>query len=338
MAFLGLGLLLVANVAMADRGDGSRSGKFCSATAMLQQTACRNEARDDYLTAKAICINGNEDQGEECRDEATETLHEDYRHCQTQRHARRQLCAALGEDRYDPNFDPALFEYDFRNLSTSNPYFPLAIGNHWKYQGGDETIEVRILDQTKLIEGVTCIVVNDLVKEDGVDLEDTDDWYGQRRDGTVDYCGEISKNFELFAGDDPEVAELVDVEGSWKAGRDGDLAGTQFPRWPEVGMVYRQEWSPGNAEDAARVVSVSYRYGDEREFDRHVPRALARLLCSLGDCVVTAEFTPVEPGVLEYKYYAPGIGLFLEVDPESGDVVQLVKCNMDPRCRSLPAP
>jgi hypothetical protein len=41
---------------------------------------------------------------------------------------------------------------------------------------------------------------------------------------------------------------------------------------------------------------------------------------------------------IERKYYAPGIGVFLEVEPESGEVVRLVKCNVDPRCASLPQP
>ncbi|MGH9461894.1 MAG: hypothetical protein ACRD1X_11790, partial [Vicinamibacteria bacterium] len=68
-----------------------------------------------------------------------------------------------------------------------------------------------------------------------------------------------------------------------------------------------------------------------------VPQALADLLCA-NDCVVTAEFTPIEPGVLQRKYYAQGIGLFLEVDPESGEINQLVDCNFDTRCAMLPAP
>ena len=52
-------------------------------------------------------------------------------------------------------------------------------------------------------EGVTCIVVNDVVSVDGVPLEDTDDWLAQRKDGTVDYCGESVQDFETFEGDDP---------------------------------------------------------------------------------------------------------------------------------------
>jgi hypothetical protein len=54
--------------------------------------------------------------------------------------------------------------------------------------------------------------------------------------------------------------------------------------------------------------------------------------------VVTKDYTPLEPGVFERKYYAPSIGRFLEVKPDEGKVVQLVNCNFDPRCAGLPMP
>jgi len=67
------------------------------------------------------------------------------------------------------------------------------------------------------------------------------------------------------------------------------------------------------------------RFGKDPELDELVPRKLAKLLCN-GDCIVTRNFSQIEPGV------------FLEVEPESGEVVRLVKCNVDPRCASLPQP
>ena len=47
---------------------------------------------------------------------------------------------------------------------------------------------------------------------------------------------------------------------------------------------------------------------------------------------------PLEPGAFERKYYAPGIGVFLEVNPEEEEIVQLVDCNFDTRCALLPSP
>jgi hypothetical protein len=176
-------------------------------------------------------------------------------------------------------------------------------------------------------------VVRDTVDEDGDLIEDTVDWFGLRTDGTVDYFGEIAQNFEIIEG---EGAELVDLEGSWKGGRDGAKSGTLFPGAPFVGQTYRQEWAAGNAEDAATVLSIDYRFGKEPRLDEYVPRELAELLCADGDCVVTRDFTPIDPEVFERKYYAPGIGVFLEVDPDSGDIVQLVDCSFDKRCDELP--
>jgi hypothetical protein len=289
------------------------------------------EITDDYWIAIANCINGSESNADrrECYSEAREERHSGMEECGEQLDARRELCDDLGEERYDPDFDPADFETDFDN---QNPYWPLKVGNRWVYEGGDETITVEVLDETKLIEGVTCIVVNDLVEEDGQPIEDTDDWYGQATNGDVWYAGEISMDFETFEGDDPEIAELVEIEGSWKTGRDDALPGIVMFAAPEEGTVYRQEVSLGNAEDAAEVLSNDYRYGDDPELDESVPEELANLMCD-GDCVVTREFTPIDPGVEALKYYSPLVGLFLEV--EDGEIVVIVECNVHPVCDSL---
>jgi hypothetical protein len=335
--------ILIAGAVCATVGPSAAlatsDGRFCSATAARQLTACGAEVQDDFFTAKAICINLSDDhERAECFEEAEADQADSRQLCRTQHHARRDLCHVLGEGRYDPDFDPVDFDDDFTNLANPNPYFPLTIGNRWKYVGGGETITVRVLDKIKLIEDVTCIVVNDLVTEDGQKIEDTDDWYAQATNGDAYYCGEIAKNFETFEGDDPEKAELVDVEGSWKAGRDGSKPGIIFLNEPRVGDLYRQEWAPGDAEDVAKVLSTTYHYGDGPELDEFVPQELADLLCASSDCIVTLDFTPVEPGVFERKYYAPEIGLFLEVDPKTGDIVQLVRCSFDARCEDLPEP
>ena len=127
----------------------------------------------------------------------------------------------------------------------------------------------------------------------------------------------------------------MDLEGSWKTGRDGAKPGIIMFDFPLVGTIYRQEVSWGDAEDAAEVLSNDYGYGSDPDLDQLVPQELAELLCA-DDCVVTREFTPIEPGGEERKYYAPGIGLFLEVNLEEDETVQIVGCNVHPACASLP--
>lgn len=308
---------------------------WCSRTARKALNACHSELEDDLWIAIGNCIYvADVDERRECKDEARSEAEEAAEECEDQYDARLELCGDLGEDRYDPDFDPADFETVFTNL---NPYLPLAVGNQWVFEGGDETITVEVLDKTKLIEGVTCVVVNDLVEEDGEKIEDTDDWYGQASNGDVHYCGEIALNFETFVGDDPEEPELVDIEGSWKAGREFARPGVLAFAAPQVGTVFRQEYALGEAEDVAEILSIDYGFGSDPELDEFVPEDLADLLCD-NDCVVTRDFTPLEPGAEERKYWAPGVGLFLEVDPETGETTQLVDCNVDPVCSSLPIP
>ncbi len=308
----------------------------CAEVAAAQFSACGAEANDDYYVAQAICFNGSDEEEDDCIADARAERVEARALCAEQRTARNQLCVALGGGRYDPDFTPANFDDDFTDLTNPNPHFPLGIGSHWEFAGGGETVVIEVLDKTKLIEGVTCLVVNDRVEIDGLLVEDTADWFAQRKDGTVMYCGEEVKDFETFEGDDPQEAELVSIDGSFKAGRDGALPGTQFLASPSVGDVYRQELSLGNAEDAARVLSTSYGFGDG-ELDAFVPEDLAEHLCD-DDCVVTLEFQPIDPTAFARKYYAKGVGQFLEVNLESGEIVQLVECNVHPKCNSLPTP
>jgi hypothetical protein len=318
-----------------DEGDGDRH-RACSATARAALHACGSQSRDAYWTAIAICTNVSDDEERrECFAEARQERQEADRFCGEQFSARRRLCGKLGEGRYDPDFDPEAFEEDFVLLSARNPYFPLSIGNRWEY-GGSESVTVEVLSRTKRIEGVPCVVVRDRVKEDGRVTEDTEDWFAQARDGSVWYCGEQVREFETFAGDVPATPELVGTDGSFKAGRNGDKPGIIFLASPAVGDLYRQEFSIGNAEDVAEVLSISYSFGEDPELDKLVPPALARLLCA-GDCIVTAEGAPLEPDVLERKYYAAGIGLFLTTSPGTGERVQLIGCNVDARCAALPA-
>ncbi len=313
-------------------------GKYCSATAQALHQACGHQTQDDYLVAVAVCINESDAQDRaECFEEARATRSEDTALCRDQLAERRDACGELGEERYDPEFEAFRFDRDFTNLTNPNPYFPLGIGNRWEFRSQDQSTVVEVLNRTKLIDDVRCIVVRDVVHEEGKLDEATNDWYAQAKNGNVWYCGEETGTYETIQGDRPQLPELVSIDGSFKAGRDGDKPGIIFRATPTVGEVYIEEASLGNAEDATVVLSVDYAYGKDPVLDQLVPRRLAQYLCA-GNCVVTRNFSMLEPGVFERKYYAPGIGVFLETEPESGEVVRLVKCNVDPRCAALPQP
>jgi hypothetical protein len=185
--------------------------------------------------------------------------------------------------------DPAEF-----TSTIDNPWMPFAVGFRWVYretdgQGGEQRVEVTVLDETREIMGIEARVVHDVVTEDGELVEDTFDWYAQDADGNVWYLGEDTKEFE-----DGKVATTA---GSWEAGVDGAQPGVLVPAEPEDGMTYRQEYYAGEAEDAAEVLSL-----DEKV---EVP------LGSYENVLMTKDFTPLQPDVLEHKFYARGVGMVL---------------------------
>ncbi len=342
-AALLLALAAVAQPARAgdddddDRDD--RRGAYCSATANLLHRACGFEARDDLHVARAKCINiGDAADRAGCHKEAREARREAHETCRAQFETRRAACTLLGEERYAPPFEPTRFDADFGQLSNPNPYFPLAIGNKWVYVGEGERNVVEVLNKTKAIGGVTCIVVRDLVYESGMLKEATDDWFAAGRDGSTWYCGEEVKDYAFFPGDRPQRPELVSRDGSFKHGVEGDKAGLIMPARPRAGQVYLEEFSLGNAEDISQILSTSYAWGGgSAALDRLVPRELAQRLCQ-RDCVVTKNWSLLEPGIYALKYYARGIGFFLETKPNEDEAIQLVECNFDQRCIALPSP
>lgn len=333
-----IGMLFMFSV-LKGNTEGQSQNDFCSQTARTLFNACKAEVKDDSFKKEAICINiSNKEQRKECFKELEEARQEGNQLCRQQRDGRLDACKSLGEGRYDPEINPALFDNDFTNLTNPNPFFPLTIGIRWEFAGGNELNTVEVLNQTKLIAGVRCIVVNDQVFKDGDLVEDTDDWFAQAKDGNVWYFGEEVKDFESFDGDNPRKPELVSTDGSFKFGREGDKGAIFFFASPRQGLVHLEEFSLGNAEDVTEILSTTYRFGINAELDRFVPQQLAERFCSSGDCVATKNFSLLEPGIFARKYYARGIGFFLEVSPDTGEVLQLVNCSFDPRCVNLPSP
>jgi len=288
----------------------------CSSAAVALQQACAVDQVDDHFEGNAVCADIlDDDDRADCLADVEDEVAEKGEECDAVFDARLALCEDLGDAAHDPAFGEA-FAANFvdplliGNGVTPNPWFPLVTGNRWLYLGDDESIEVIVTAETKLIEGVTCVVVVDTAFEDGIPIEITRDWYAQDVDGNVWYCGEISRNFEVFEGDDPETPELVDIDGSWKSGRDGAEAGMLLPFDPQPGAVFRQEVSYGEAEDVIRIESIT-----ETEASNGGS-------CN-GDCLLTTDYTPLDPEVEENKYYAPGTGLIVEIDLETGDRVEL---------------
>ncbi len=195
--------------------------------------------------------------------------------------------------------DPAKFV-----AKVDNPWFPLVPGTRFVYHetkdGKTSINEVTVLAETKLIQGVTCTVVHDVVKAGGVTAEDTYDWYAQDTAGNVWYFGEDTKEF-LPKG-------VISSEGSWTAGVNSAQAGLVMPAHPAPGAPYRQEYLAGHAEDMGQVV--------------HLGDAVKVPFGALPNCLRTKEWSMLEAGT-DYKWYAKGLGLVRAVSA-SKEVLELV--------------
>jgi hypothetical protein len=175
-------------------------------------------------------------------------------------------------------------------------HWPMEPGSKWVYREDGQRIEVTVARRTKEILGIRATVVHDVVTEDGELVEDTYDWYAQDKDGNLWYLGEATKEYEN--------GKVKTTEGSWEAGIDGAEAGILLPGEPEVGMTYRQEYYKGEAEDRGEILSL-----DEKV---KVPFG------SFDGVLMTKDTTPLEPDVLEHKFYAKAVGPVLAVTISGG--------------------
>ena len=210
-------------------------------------------------------------------------------------------------------FDPNNFPSPPGDIN--NQYWPLPIGAILAYQAKTEDEcefnKLIVTNETYLTAvGVVTTVVRDqewiteIDDEGECDLEtaeleeDTLDYYAQDMDGNIWYFGEATWSV------DEETEECTD-DGAWEAGTpigdpevDPAQAGIVMLANPKSGDRYRQELLEDQAEDWGAVLrlnaSVSIEMGE------------------FSDCLITKEWTPIEPGEIEHKHYC--------LTPESGGI------------------
>jgi hypothetical protein len=199
---------------------------------------------------------------------------------------------------YHPTIDPSNF-----SVVVNNPYFPLVPGTTriFAEKDGEDTMQstVTVTHDTKMIMGVKCVVVHDVITEEGEVQEDTYDWYAQDKKGAVWYFGEATREFKGRG--------RVSTEGSWEAGLNGQ-PGVIMPAHPVPGAPYRQEYSPDNAEDMGQVVALN--------------ESVTVPFGSFAGCVRTKEWSLLESGT-EKKWYAKGVGV-IRVESTGGEVMTLI--------------
>jgi len=204
---------------------------------------------------------------------------------------------------YHPHIIPQEFVQ-----GVSNPYFPLLPGQtlHYSVASGEDGLQMTVTAtaNTKLIIGVLCVGVQDRVLNTERLFEDTWRWYAQDQDGNVWYFARETKKYDY---------DVVTEDWSWEAGINGAKPGMVMVGQPQdyLNKEYREEYVAGVAEDKAQVLSlnetVTVPYG------------------TFSGCLKIKVYSDLEPGRVEYRYYASGIGLILsETVPEGGQRLELV--------------
>ena len=201
-----------------------------------------------------------------------------------------------------------------------NAWFPLIPGTTFVYRGvkdGEPSREVlRVTNRTKLIQGVRCTVVDDRLYLRGRLEERTSDWYAQDDKGNVWYFGEDTAELD-------EHGRVTSTEGS---GRRVSTAPGRASTCPPS----RRSASPSRRSSTQAKPRITSRSSTSQPRSR-VPYTSSK------EALLTEEWTPLEPGVLDHKFYVRGIGTVKEQTVKGGDELnELVSVTASPRASARP--
>jgi hypothetical protein len=207
----------------------------------------------------------------------------------------------------EESFDPQNFPEPTR---ITNQYYPLSPGAKFVLEGNRKNIplrvEVMVTRDTKVINSIKTVAVNEKIFEARQLIEDTIDWFAQDKSGNVWYLGQYATDYER--------GQQKGHEGSWEAGVNGAKPGVVMYASPQIGRAYRQEFAPKIAEDMAKVVKLN-------------DSLCVPLKCFQGNVLVTEEWTSLDKTEVVRKHYAPGVGLIrsqtIKGEPEKIELVSI---------------
>ncbi|WP_353710803.1 hypothetical protein [Arthrobacter sp. K5] len=202
---------------------------------------------------------------------------------------------------YNPQITPA----DFTTKIT-NKYFALPVGKKMTYGAGGDRIEIEILKETLVIEGVETVIYLDKEFKNGQLVEETRDYLAQHKNGDVWYFGEDVNNFK--------DGKLQDHSGSFIHGQDGAKAGIWMKAEQRVGDTYRQEYYLGHAEDMRDTIAIG--------------QTVMTKMGTYRDCVKVDDWTPLEFNSREHKYYCPQVRSMVLVEEAGGKRVELTNIDL----------
>jgi len=199
--------------------------------------------------------------------------------------------------------DFALEECGGFSNAGSNPFFILEPGYLLVLEGkeGKKTLRViiTVLDELKPVTvdiggvpiDVDTRVIEERETEDDVLVEVSRNYFAIcNRTNSVMYFGEA---VDIY---DKTGTTVVSHEGAWEVGVDeGAKPGIMMPGTILKGGKYFQEVAPSIAMDRAEIMGTT--------------STVETPAGTFTDCLKTRETTPLEPGAVDFKFYAPGVGL-----------------------------
>jgi len=126
-----------------------------------------------------------------------------------------------------------------------NTYFILEPGFRLQLKHGNDALTITVLNETKLVDGVTTRIVEEREIKDGQLVEVSRNYFAiDRTTRDVYYFGE---DVDMY-----ENGKVIGHEGAWLSGVNGARFGLMIPGKPAGGDRYYQENAPGIARTAPR--------------------------------------------------------------------------------------
>ena len=175
-----------------------------------------------------------------------------------------------------------------------NPYFDLTPGTVMTYKEGKTTLTITVLNETRMLDGVTTRTVEEREEAGGKPKEISRNYFAiDKASSDVYYFGEDVDEFDAEG--------KVSHPGVWHSGANDARFGLMVPGSPKVGDKFYQELAPGVAMDRFEIVSM----------DETVQTPAGKF----EHCLHVVETTPLGKDV-GHKWYAAGTGLIKDGEAE----------------------
>lgn len=197
--------------------------------------------------------------------------------------------------------------------SINNPYLPITAFRRCQLAGPDQGQRLHITrtlltgTQTFTYAGQTFQAVRVLDKV--VDLKK-----GERIERTVDYFAQSDAGDVYYLGEDVNEyrhGKVINHEGQWRLGVNTQVPGILMTAHPAVGQMFDSENVPNVVHETSSVAGI----GGTRKIKK---RTYSNVLTIREDAT-----SPGIPPEVEYKNYAPGVGVITEANGG----VRLLRCS-----------